>query len=55
MLKKRKVRLMQNVLAFYLKCTCVLIQTYLRFGLNALAFLKELRVLLFLQLGSEVY
>lgn len=29
---------MQNVLAFYLKCTCVLVQMYLRFVQNSLAF-----------------
>ena len=42
----------KNALTFWLKCTCVLIQTYLRFGLNALAFFKELRVLLFSAIGE---
>lgn len=35
---KTQVRLMQNVLAFYLKCTCVSSQTHLRFSSNVLAF-----------------
>ena len=43
---KTQVRLMQNVLAFYLKCTCVLVQMYLRFVQNSLAFhLKRKSVL----------
>ena len=41
-----------NALAFGFECTCVLIQTALRFRLNALAFLKELRVLLFSVIGE---
>ena len=35
---KTQVRLMQNVLAFQVKRTCVLVQTYLRFVQNSLAF-----------------
>ena len=49
---KTPLRLNQNVLAFRIKRLCVFFQTYLRFGLNALAFFKELRVLLFSAIGE---
>lgn len=40
-LKKTQVRLTENALAFGLKRTCVLFETYLRSKQNVLAFFRE--------------